>query len=228
MRAGMGRLSPVATLPGSDPVSGRVGVQRASSPRGRSRTMPSIRATQLKSDLAALDDLVPGIREQVLARLRPGFALDVASASRLDWMPVAEVVSLCRVLREVTDEETVRTWCRRATSFSLQTPLFRPILQGALAIFGRDPQRVYKVMPTAWIAAMKDCGQLVADVATPGVVTLTIHGMPAVARDRDFLIAAGGAFEVVLDECGVEGRCQLELQGGLDPRYVTSWGPRPA
>jgi hypothetical protein len=189
--------------------------------------MPSIRATQLKSDLAALDELGPEVRARVLARMRPGFEVEVASASRLDWMPVAEVALLCRAVREITDEETVRTWCRRATSFSLQTPLFRPILQGALAIFGKDPQRVYKVMPTAWIAAMKDCGQLVADVATPGVVTLTIHGMPAVARDRDFLVAAGGAFEVVLDECGVDGRCQLELPGAGDPRFVTRWGPRP-
>jgi len=191
--------------------------------------MPSIRATQLKSDLTALEDLGEHVRDRVLERLPPELVPQVVEASRLEWIPVPSLTLLCRAIREVTDEDTVRAWSRSATNLSLETPLFRPILQGALAVFGRDPQKVYKVLPTAWTAAMKSCGDLVADVGTPGLVTLTIRGMPEVARDRDFLVATGGAFEVVFDECRVDGRCQLQSRGrSEDPRYLAHWKPRGA
>jgi hypothetical protein len=188
--------------------------------------MPSIRATQLKSDLAALEDLGAEVRDRVLELLPPDFVPAAADASRLDWIPVPTLVRLLRAVRQVTDEEVLRAWSRAATNLSLETPLFRPILSGAVAIFGRDPQKIYKVMPTAWNAAMKDCGELKVDNGTPGVVVLDLRGVPDAARDRDFLVATAGAFEVVFDECGVDGRCDLEhRRAGDDPRFRARWRP---
>jgi hypothetical protein len=186
--------------------------------------MPSIRATQLKSDLTALEDLGAEVRDRVLERLPPEFVSTVADASRLDWVPVPTLARLCRAIRQVTDEEVLRNWSRAATNLSLETPLFRPILTGAVAIFGRDPQKIYKVMPTAWNAAMKACGELKVDTGTPGHVVLDLRGAPDAVKDRDFLLATAGAFEVVFDECRVEGRCDLDHRmPGDDPRFLARW-----
>jgi hypothetical protein len=189
--------------------------------------MPSIRATQIKSNLTALEDLGPAVRDRVLEQLPPDLASTVADASRLDWIPVSVSVRLCRAVRQATDEEILRTWSRAATNLSLQTPLFRPILTGAVAIFGRDPQKIYKVMPTAWAAAVKECGQMTVDLGTPGCVVLGLRGVPDVAKDRDFLLGTAAAFEVVFDECQVDGRCELEQRLPKDdPRFHARWEAR--
>jgi len=191
--------------------------------------MPSIRATQVKSDLEALEDLGADVRDRVLARLPGDFPAQIADASRLDWIPLPVVTSLCRAVRQETDEDGLRRWCRAATNLSLQTPLFGPIISGAVAIFGRDPQRIFKVLPTGWNAAMRACGELKVDVTAAGRVVLEIHHVPDEMRDRDLLLAIGGSFEVVFDECRTDGRCELEVRPPAEaPRYVARWPLRVA
>jgi hypothetical protein len=48
-------------------------------------------------------------------------------------------------------------------------------------------------------------------------------------RDRDLLLAIGGSFEVVFDECRTDGRCELAVRPPAEaPRYVGRWPLRVA
>ncbi len=189
--------------------------------------MPSIRATQAKSDLVALEGLGPGVRDRVLARLTPEVVHRIEEASRVDWIPIPVILEFSRIVREETDEEGVRAWGKAATSLSLDTPLLRPILQGATAIFGRDPQRLYKALPTAWTAVFKDCGTLSVEAGEEGCIRIAVRDMPASVRERDFLLACAAGFEVVLEQCRVQGRCELEhAERAEAPRFVVRWRAR--
>ena len=189
--------------------------------------LPSIRATQAKSDLIAIDGMEPAVRDRVLARLASGIVRQIQEASRVDWIPMSVILELSRVIREETDEEGVRAWGKAATAISLDTPLLRPILQGATAVFGSDPQRLYKALPTAWVAVFKDCGTLVIEGGEEGCIRIAVRDMPESVRDRDFLLACAGGFEVVLEQCRVEGRCDPEnAQRAEGPRFVVRWRPR--
>ena len=187
--------------------------------------MASIRGTQLKEDLAALAWLGSARRAAVLARVAPSTIRQIEDASRVDWLPHALVRELVHAIREVAGEEAVRGWSRAAVNGALQGSLFRPFLEGVIAVFGLSPGAGCKVLPRAYSAALKDCGELLLRESSPGQARMVLAGLPAEAQDRDWLVSVAGGFEVVFDACRVDGRVELEFDGpGTDPRFHARWG----
>ncbi len=175
--------------------------------------MASIRGTQLKEDVTALAWLGPASRAEVLRRLSPEIVRQIEDASRVDWLPHALVVEMCRCIREVSGEEAVRGWSRAAVNGAMQGSLFRPFLEGVIAVFGLSPGAAMKVLPKAYLAALKDCGELQVLDTGPGWARMVLAGLPEEARDRDWLVSVAGGFEVIFDACRVRGRVDSRVRG---------------
>jgi len=186
--------------------------------------MASIRGTQLKEDVAALPWLGREASAEVIRRLSPGVLRQIEEASRVDWLPHALVVEIVRCIRDVSGEEAVRGWSRAAVNGALQGSLFRPFLEGVVAIFGLSPIAACKVLPKAYSAALKDCGELRVESIGPGRAELVLSGLPREARDRTWLISVAGGFEVIFDACKVNGRVELDFDDTeSDPRFRAAW-----
>jgi len=196
--------------------------------RTRRAHMASIRGTQLKEDMTALAWLGPAARAEVLKRLSPETVRQIEEASRVDWLPHALVVEICRCIREVSGEEAVRGWSRAAVNGALQGTLFRPFLEGVIAVFGLSPAAGLKILPKAYLAALKDCGELQVVDMGPGWARMVLAGLPPEARVREWLVSVAGGFEVIFDACRVQGRVELEFDGPhADPRFRATWDGSP-
>ncbi|HVP67750.1 MAG TPA: hypothetical protein VMT17_10865 [Anaeromyxobacteraceae bacterium] len=186
--------------------------------------MASIRASQLKEDIAALAWLGPAARKAVLAKVAPATVCQIEESSRVDWLPHALVVEIVHAIRAVAGEEAVRGWSRAAVNGSLQGSLFRPFLEGVIAVFGLSPSAGCKVLPRAYSAALKDCGALRLLEVSSCEARMVLEELPAEAQDRDWLVSVAGGFEVIFDACKVKGRVELEFAGpGSDPRFHARW-----
>ncbi|HTP49608.1 MAG TPA: hypothetical protein VMK42_02830 [Anaeromyxobacteraceae bacterium] len=186
--------------------------------------MASIRGTQLKEDVAALAWLGPEASAEVVRRLDPDLLRQIEEASRVDWLPHRIVVELVHRIRDVSGEEAVRGWSRAAVNGALRGSLFRPFLEGVVAVFGLSPLAACKILPKAYSAALKDCGVLHLESASPGRSELVLEGLPPEARDRTWLVSVAGGFEVIFDACKVEGRFELVFDRPESaPRFVATW-----
>jgi hypothetical protein len=191
--------------------------------------MAVIRGTQLKEDVAALAWLGPGPCAEVRRRMSPETLRRIEDASRVDWLPHAMVLEMVGHIRDVAGEEAVRGWSRAAVNGAMQGSLYRPFLEGVVAVFGLSPGSACKILPKAYGAALRDCGELHLRQVGPDFARLELLGLPLAARDRTWLVSVAGGFEVVFDACHVDGRVELHFEGPhADPRFEARWGPKPA
>jgi hypothetical protein len=191
--------------------------------------MAFIKGTQLKEDVAALGWLGPGPCAEVLRRMSPETLRCIEEASRVDWLPHAMVREMVGHIRAVAGEEAVRGWSRAAVNGALQGSLFRPFLEGVVAVFGLSPGSACKVLPRAYGAALKDCGQLHLRHVGPDSARLELLDLPQETRDHSWLVSVAGGFEVVFDACHVDGRVELDFAGPhADPHFHARWSPKSA
>jgi hypothetical protein len=189
--------------------------------------MAFIKGTQLKEDVAALAWLGPGSCAEVLRRMSPETLRCIEDASRVDWLPHAMVLEMVGHIRDVAGEEAVRGWSRAAVNAAMKGSLFRPFLEGVVAVFGLSPGLACKVLPKAYSAALKDCGELHLRQVGPDSARLELLGLPPGTRDRTWLVSVAGGFEVVFDACHVDGRVELDFTGPhADPRFDARWSPK--
>ncbi|HXK12788.1 MAG TPA: hypothetical protein VMT70_24355 [Vicinamibacteria bacterium] len=186
--------------------------------------MASVRGTQIKQSVAALDWLGPGAKAEVLSRLSPDTLSQIEAAVRVQWLPHALAVELCHRVREVSGEEAVRGWSRASVTSALNGSLYGPFVNGIVTVFGLSPVAAWKILPKAYLAAFRDCGELQVLGVEAGSAEMAFHDLPPEGRDRDWLVSVAGGFEAIFDLCRVEGRVDLELRElRPDPRFHATW-----
>ncbi len=186
--------------------------------------MASVRGTQIKQSVAALAWLGPEARAEVLRRVSPDTLNRIQDAVQVQWLPYALPAELCRCVREVSGEEAVRGWSRASVSGALKGSLYGPFVSGVITVFGLSPTAAWKVLPKAYLAAFRDCGELQVTNSGPGRALMVLASLPSEARDRDWLVSVAGGFEAIFDMCRVEGRVELEFNDlHADPRFHAAW-----
>ena len=186
--------------------------------------MASVRGTQIKQSVASLAWLGEDARCEVLRRLSPDTLSQIEAAVRVQWLPHALAVELCRNVRDVSGEDAVRGWSRASVNSGRDGSLYGPFLSGVITLFGLHPPAFWRIAPRAYRAAFKDCGDLrVLDVG-PRSADLALVDLPPEGMDRSWLVSVAGGLEVVFDVCRVEGRVELDLGGADDPHLRATWG----
>ena len=165
-------------------------------PRG-SRT-PSIRASYLKSAMGALSLLDSGAAVAARARLPPRIILDIERALSIDWLPVSYDLVITEAVGAACGRAGVRRWGREGMLASLQGPLLKSILNGAIAIFGLSPRALIRHARPIWSQIYRDCGELVVDLTGDTQVLLRFDDIPAELRSAAYAEGMAGALEATL------------------------------
>jgi hypothetical protein len=188
----------------------------------------SIRAGQVKSNIEAAAVVGGDGGARFRAAIAPGTLRAVDDASRISWLPITTDVEIYKVGLELFGAADNRRRVRRALTATIESPLIRPILDGAVRLFGVTPAALFKFMPPAWSAVYRACGTLAVEPAGPDRVVITSTGTAAEMLDDVYAQGVANALGAVLELCHVEGEVALT---GLDRdrrsvTYTATWTPR--
>jgi hypothetical protein len=189
--------------------------------------MPEMSAEQLKENLFALLVLGNDAASRILADLPPQHLRRIEQASRADWLPIEIELTLTRAIRSEVGDEGLRQWSSAALKRSLDSSLFRPLLDTAVRLFGLSPLGLFKMVPQGWKRAFRGAGELTVQPEGPGAVLVELVGLPAELQDRSFVLTIGTSLYALLDACKVTGSIQVvEPPPGIGARYRITWTAR--
>jgi len=189
--------------------------------------MPEMSADQLKENLFALLVLGNDTASRILADLPPQHLRRIEQASRTDWLPMEIELVLTRVILAEVGEEGLRRWSSAALKRTLDSSLFRPLLDTAVKLFGLSPQGLFKMAPKGWGRAFRGAGELTVQPEGASAVVVDLVGLPEEMRDRSFVLTIGTSLYALLDACKVTGEIRVVAPPpGVGARYQVSWTAR--
>ena len=185
---------------------------------------PEVRVAQLRADLEVLPEIWPDRAGRIRARLRPETLAAIESATRLDWMPFAADLEVVEAVHAEGGDAATREWSRRALLRTAKAPLLKPLVDGAVRLFGLEPGGVLRFAPRVWGTIFRHCGDMeVAGGEREARVSLL--RLPPPVRHHPFLVSIGGAVEAVGDICRVKGQVTFEPRAAASDRadFVMRW-----
>ncbi len=185
---------------------------------------PQVRVAQLKADLEVLPEIWPDRAERIRARLRPDTMAAIEAATRLDWMPFAVNLEVVEAVHAEEGDAGTRAWSRRALLRSARAPLLKPLVDGAVRLFGLEPGGVLRFAPRVWETVFRHCGDMeVAGGESEARISLV--GLPPALRHHLFLVSIAGAVDATCDICRVRGQSSLEPRAPASDRadFVLRW-----
>jgi hypothetical protein len=189
--------------------------------------MPEMSAEQLKENLFALLVLGNDTASRILADLPPLHLRRIERADRAEWLPIEIELTLTRAVLAEVGEEGLGRWSSAALKRSLDSSLFRPLLDSAVRLFGLSPQGLFKMAPQGWRRAFRGAGELAVQPNGPGALQVDLVGLPEELKDRSFVLTIGTCLYALFDACQVAGRVQVVAPPpGVGARYQVSWTAR--
>ncbi len=179
---------------------------------------------QLKADLEVLPEIWPERAGRIRARLRPETLAAIESATRLDWMPFAVDLEVVEAVHAEGGDGGVRQWSRQALLRTARAPLLKPLVDGAVRLFGLEPGGVLRFAPKVWVTIFRHCGDMeVAGGA--GEARVSLVRLPPPVRHQPFLTSIAGAVEAVCDICRVRGSVAFEPRAPSSDRadFAVRW-----
>lgn len=170
---------------------------------------PEVRVAQLKADLEVLHEIWPDRVERIRARLRPETLRAIESATRLDWMPFAVDLEVVEAVHAEGGEAGTREWSRRALLRTARAPLLKPLVDGAVRLFGLEPGGVLRFAPRVWGTIFRHCGEMEV-TAGEREARVSLLRLPPPVRHHPFLVSIAGAVEAVCEICRVTGQVDFE------------------
>lgn len=160
---------------------------------------------------STLDAMPADVADRVRARLAPETLAALGAASRIAWVPIAYDVEVTDALYLEVGPERARAFLRDNLRKSFDLPVLRGLLDTALRLLGRDPERVLRWAPKVWSQLFRDVGSLRFEVSGPGEARLVLSDLANdVLRSIPWLDGTAGAVTAVFDVLRVDGEARLE------------------
>ena len=105
---------------------------------------PRILAGFVQSTLEAVETLGPDAAERVRARMRPESLEAMRQASRIAWIPLLLDVELTNAIFAQVGAQRGRAFMRDNLRRSFDLPVLRGLLDTAMRLLGRDPERLLR------------------------------------------------------------------------------------
>jgi hypothetical protein len=184
---------------------------------------PGVRASHLKDDVWALDELGHAA-PKVKARLRPGTIAAIEEASRTAHLPVALNAELAAAVHAEAGEKGLRLWGTTSFLHSLDG-FFKPLFLGLTKAISPSPGLLFKAFPQGWTTTYRDCGHVVVAHPGAGLTRLTASGLPPELRGLPFLTAVCGTLEGAFWISRYEGKATLERWSPDSPEatWLVEW-----
>lgn len=189
--------------------------------------MPEMSAAQLKENLFALLVLGSDTASRILADLPPRHLRRIEQADHSDWLPIEIELALTRTILDAVGEEGLRRWSSAALKRTLDSSLFRPLLDTAVRIFGLSPQGLFRMAPQGWKRAFRGAGELTVASEGPAALLVDLVGLPEEMQEGSFVLTIGSSFHALLDACQVAGGARvIAPPPGIAVRYQVTWNAR--
>lgn len=189
--------------------------------------MPEMSAEQLKENLFALLVLGNDTASRILADLPPQHLRRIEQAGRTEWLPIAIELTLTRTILAEVGEAGLRRWSSAALKRSLDSSLFRPMLDTAVRLFGLSPSGLFKMVPQGWKRVFRGAGELTVQPDGPASLQVDLVGLPEEMRDESYLLTIGSSFHALFDACKVAGDIRLVAPPpGVGARFQVTWTAR--
>jgi hypothetical protein len=151
------------------------------------------------------------VGNRVRVGLKPDVLEAIETTSPISWLPVEVDVELTECFFQVAGAERAKRAFREALARSIERPLLRPLVDGALGIFGRNPAKILRWVPKAWSLIYRDCGQMRCAHASEGSARLELGPLPPpIVDSRCYLTGTAATVSAFFDWLGIEGRVRLE------------------
>lgn len=181
-----------------------------------------------KSLLEDVERLSGPERSRVLERVAQEHLDAVRNAPRASWIDAAHQVAIDSAILEALGEQELEQMLRGFVSRISQTPLFRPILNGAIGLFGLTPASVYKVLPRAWSLTSKNAGSILQRAIDERTHEIAYRDLPALMRVPSMAVTTRGSVYGILDLLEFEGAVETDATA-LDQGTIVHqirWAPK--
>jgi len=203
-----------------------VGSERHAPPN--TMPIPHIRASWTRMFLEQMRRGLPTPDVQkILDRAGAGALAVLDQASPLGWLEADTHMGLLNAARDVLGATRNQSFWRTVTRESFDRPIFRALVQGTLALFGRSPTHVLKTIPKGWGLITTACGEItVTSPERSQHAEMLWQSIPTVVcRTDSFATAWVGSIHALLDVTQRAGDVQLDakaLSAGI-ARYDIRW-----
>ncbi len=185
---------------------------------------PRILAGFVKDSIGVLHRLDPRIEAEVLSTIAPSTRRAIQRASPISFIDVALDVELTEAFFAVAGAERARWVLRANMSETFRKPILRPLVDGAFAIFGREPTKILHWSERAWGLLSRDCGLLELTAASGSEAVLVLGGAPhEIASSRPYLEGMASAVLSFFDVASIPATAEVVMSGSEPPRFEIIW-----
>lgn len=177
---------------------------------------------------------LPGGAE-ALAGIPAEVRVGIERAPRVAWVPFEWLIAVARAAAEAGGTELVEQVAREGVRRSLDLPLFRPLVRGAVAAFGGSAATLFRALPTAWKVSNRHTGTMTVGLDGANV-SLYVRELAEVGRDPAFvglwvgtsvaIANAGGNEATAVGDSRALASGQLDIRVELLARHAEE-APRP-
>lgn len=185
-------------------------------------TRPEIKASYFRANLDALA-VLGDKRAAVEARIAPEIEATLR-ASRADWLPMAFDEKLSAVVAEVAGRDGVIATNRVAFLAAAEGPFLRPVVQGALRVFGVTPKGILRHLDNTWDAGTRHAGRM---EVVFGEHEATIHHRGFITAEV-WHLGFVGLLQGILELTGFDGAVDMTFADDGHPVFHCRWQARKA
>jgi hypothetical protein len=189
-----------------------------------------VRANWMKFVIHGLKRTDEPVRGNVLSRIPDDVRAEIRVAGRLAWLPGRIFVTLAGAILAGVGPTGARTFWRRSLRDSIDVPFMRPLVHGALFLFGDTPAGLVRRTGQAWHLVTKNCGDFKAvETGEPNSIIYRGDNVAPSYRVPCLVPMWAGGLEGQIDWIGTEGTVEtrsqlLEEQGTVE--FVVRWKPK--
>lgn len=186
---------------------------------------PCTRAAFLKAALRTLDVLEPPLAAAAWAAMPQATARRIERAAPLDWLPASCALDLLRAIETAAGDDGVRRCSTAAIEKTLRAPLLRAFVESALGTLGVTPRGLLRAVAAAWPLHYQNAGELVVGEAAGGGARVLHAGLPALLRERCWLLSMATCLQRVVEIIAPGAR--VEILDAPTISYVVRWDAPP-
>ncbi len=180
--------------------------------------MGEYRASTLKTTLATIRNTPSAV--EGLRLVEPEIIASIDGAPRTGWLPASQGVALNRAMLEHGGSDLVVVINRDITRSSVEMPLFKPLIQGAITLFGGGPKGLLSSFAGAVRLAARGVGVPVVDKSV-GAKAARVRwpDLPPELRNHAWSWTVTGSLIGIFDLAKTQGTCvpkQDELSDGIE------------
>jgi len=179
---------------------------------------PRARVGGAQDFLAFLDHRQPGTRQHFSKVLPALISEAISERARTDWLDVETIDGpfVTAVVEWLGSEEAREAWRTFTCTTFVRTPALRPIVDGAVRVFGLSVSSLLKVFPLGYQQSYRGCAVVTTRIGH-GEASLEMELTPVYARVAAYAVQLHGVFLAIYDIARTRPRLEYapDLRSGV-------------